>query len=68
MNTNLPRIETGIGGWHVYTMVGIGRKGHNHRFFREITISDFLRFRNTVQLYTQPEKSFLGLKRGKNWI
>lgn len=40
----------------------IDLEARNHRFFREITIYDFLCFRNTVQLYTQPEKSFLGLK------
>lgn len=47
---------------------GADLEARNHRFFREITISDFLRFRNTVQLYTQPEKSFFGLKRDKNGV
>ena len=46
----------------------MGKTYQPNRFFREITISDFLRFRNTVQPYTQPEKSFLGLKRGKNGV
>ncbi|GEM_PF-4996147 len=61
----LPRIDTGIGGWYVYTIVRTCLKGRIYRRFLKFTIYGFSRFLNAVQPHRQPGKPTCGPKSSK---